>query len=56
MIIDTHLHPTNLVGQGCRKTGTPFIGLGLRLAMQQRSSRPRAARPSDRHLAWTTGR
>ena len=26
MIIDTHLHPTNLVDEAWRHTGTPFTG------------------------------
>ena len=26
MIIDTHLHPTNLVDEAWRHTGTPFMG------------------------------
>jgi len=26
MIIDTHLHPTNLVDEAWRHTGTPFNG------------------------------
>ena len=26
MIIDTHLHPTNVVDEAWRHTGTPFTG------------------------------
>ena len=55
MIIDTHLHPTNLVDEAWRHTGEPFTGGGTPARMSETSLRERANDPA-RPVATATPR